>query len=461
MVKLKLFGTSGVRGEININLTPELAVKLSLAFSNFLGNFGTIAIGRDVRIQSKVLAKACISGAISGGLNVINVGVVPTPALLHIVKELKLNGAIMVTASHIPPKYAGILFFLGDTAELTPDEHKILERMILENKFKHCSWSEIGKVEYFDGSLDIYLKAIIRQVNVRKIRSFGAKVLIDPSNSAQSLFLVEIANEFGCKIFTLNDFPCEYFPGRGPDLHPRTLKFTSNYCKTLNVDFGIATDGDGDRCLFIDSNGKVLWGDTSGCIFAFRELSRLKGGIIVCPVNTSNLIFHVAKLCNGSVHLTKVGPPAIIGAVKKLGNVIFAFEESGKYIWPDNVLYGDPALALGKMIEILSERSVSLSNLVSSFPKYYRVKVAVDCPENIKLKVLNEVKKRINELNPVKIIDIDGLKLIFKDDSWLLFRPSGTEPVFRVFSESKDKILAEKLANLGVKLIKNIVSKFI
>ncbi|RLE55346.1 MAG: hypothetical protein DRJ26_00980, partial [Candidatus Methanomethylicota archaeon] len=452
-------GTSGVRGEIHNTLTPELAIKLSLAFAKFLGGSGFIAIGRDVRFQSSILAKACVAGATSGGLNVVDCGVLPTPALLHVVKELKLNGAIMVTASHTPPHFAGLLFFNGDTAELSPKEHEKIEKLVFSGSLSGVSWNEVGRVENFTGCLDIYLKSILRQVNVKAARSLGAKIVVDPSNSAQCMFLPLIARELGCEVFLINDFPDGAFPGRGPDLHPRFLTVTANYTKQLSADFAIATDGDGDRCLFVNEHGEVLWGDVVGCLFAREELMLKGGGVIVCPINTSNLIEYVCEIAGGEVRYSKVGPPAIIDVMKRFSNVIFAFEESGKYIWPKNVYYGDPGLALGKILEILCKYG-GLSSATSNFPRFHRVKIAVPCPEELKVKVLNWLKNKVSELNPSYIVDLDGLKVIFDDGSWLLLRPSGTEPVFRVFSESLDSCRADELAELGSSLVREALSEF-
>lgn len=455
----RLFGTSGVRGEIDKFLTPELVVKLSKAFAVFIGGSGTVAVGRDVRLHSRMLFEACVSGLLSGGVDVVDCGVIPTPTLLHVVKSYKLDGAVMITASHVPPQFGGVLFFHGDTAELGRDESKILEYFTFK-EFKYNSSTSLGKVVGLsvEEIFEVYLNSVTRLVNMKLVNSLGCQVILDLCNSAQSMFLPFIAREFGCKVFCINDFPNGYFPGRGADLHPKLLESTSRLLTKIKADFALATDGDGDRCLFIDDLGVILWGDIAGCLFAREELLRKGGGIIVCPINTSNLILHVTKELNGNVHFTRIGPPEIASSIKSLNSCVFAFEESGKYIWPENILYGDPALALGKLLEILSKYH-TLSRAVEMFPRFHQVKYKVSCPNEIKERVLSYLKVKVLDFDYKEIIDIDGLKIIFDDNSWLLLRPSGTEPVFRVFSESLDANYAKELALTGLNMVKEAIRK--
>lgn len=459
MSSSRLFGTSGVRGRIDKRLTPELAVKLSRAFAYFLGESGAVAIGRDVRLHSRILSEACIAGFLSCGVDVIDCGVLPTPALLQVTKEFALNGAVMITASHIPPQYAGVLFFLGDTAELGREESVVLESLVRED-LKCSSLVSLGEVTAIDAEdvLEIYLSSATRFVNIKRVRGFGSKVVLDLCNSAQSLFLPFVAMELGCEVFCINDFLSGYFPGRGADLHPKLLKSTTKLLTEIEADFALATDGDGDRCLFIDELGKVLWGDVAGCLFSREELLRKGGGVVVCPVNTSNLVLHVVEKSHGDVFFTRIGPPEIASSIKSTSGVIFAFEESGKYIWPENILYGDPALALGKLLEILCEYD-SLSKAVEVFPKFHQVKYNVPCPSEIKDKVLDYLEVKVLDFKCKEIVDVDGLKIIFDDDSWLFLRPSGTEPVFRVFSESLDAEYAEELALTGLNIVREVIRK--
>lgn len=223
---------------------------------------------------------------------------------------------------------------------------------------------------------------------------------------------------------------------------------------TYGADIGSATDADGDRAIFVDDEGKVLWGDASGCVFVKDILMKHLGGVIVAPINTSQLINWVCNVYNGKITYTKVGPACIVSGLKRV-KAVFGVEETGKNIWPEAILYGDWILATLKMLEIMAREQKSLSELVQEFPKFHMRKEAFHCPEALKKSVmmnaLKEWKKRGEE---AKVATIDGIKIIYPDGSWMLLRPSGTEPVFRIYVESQDPTRVQQLAKVGSELIK-------
>lgn len=452
MIKYRLFGTSGVRGEITSLLTPELAVKLSIAFSRFLGGSGDIAIGFDSRFSSRALVEACISGAMFSGLNVFYLGLIPTPVLLHVVKEFKLDGAIMVSASHTPPKYCGLIFFKGDTGELSPMESKIIEDLA----FSEFSISNVfGSLHYLCDVSSIYVESILRTFNLGSFDDLNLKIVCDIGNSPYASYFNKLFEYLGIDFIPINCHPDGFFPGRGANADLNSLNYASNIVKSGLANFGFGVDGDGDRCLFVDENGVVLSGDIIGALFSREALLKVHGGIIVCPINTSNIILDISSRFNGKVHFTRVGPPEIIEAVRNIDNVVFAFEESGKYIWPENILYGDPGYALVKMLEIILKYG-SIHEAIKDFPKYFQFKTSIPCADDYKNKVLSYLRSKLDVFNPKEVIDLDGLKLIL-DDGWILFRPSGTEDLFRVFVEGFDEHKTLKILDLSVKLVKDAI----
>ncbi|MCR6669012.1 MAG: hypothetical protein NDF51_03330 [archaeon YNP-WB-040] len=452
MSSKRLFGTSGVRGEINRILTPELTVKLSMAFSKFLGGSGDIAIGFDSRFPSRVLAEACVSGALFSGLNVYYVGLVPTPVLLHLVKVFRLDGAIMVSASHTPPKFCGIMFFKGDTGELSPSESNIIEGF-LESNLQFSGG--IGRLEYLHDICELYVDSVIGGFG--SIGGVGGfRVVGDMGNSAYAPYLQVLFDRLGVELIDVNSHPDGFFPGRGADVNASSLRDVSNMIVNGVGDFGFGVDGDGDRCIFVDENGCVVSGDLTGALFSREILLNTGGGVIVCPINTSNLIIDVSREFNGRVHFTRVGPPEIVEAVRRVNGVVFAFEESGKYIWPQNILYGDPGYAILYMLKLISKYG-SIVNAIRDFPKYFQFKVAIPCADEYKWLTLKSVREKLlTMVQPREIIDVDGLKVIF-DEGWILLRPSGTEDVFRVFVESLDEGWASKMFDLCVGLVKDVI----
>ncbi|MCW3997649.1 MAG: hypothetical protein NWF10_03670 [Candidatus Bathyarchaeota archaeon] len=451
MNKLRLFGTSGIRGKAIVEMTPKLAAKLGLTFASFLGNKGTVIVGRDVRLTAKALSNAIISGLNSGGVNVEDCNIAPTPAILWALKKKKLDAAIAVTGSHAPKNIIGFLFFKKDTSELSQTDSSIFEKLFV-NKIKKVPWNQVGKKIQVDIS-NLYLQSVLEHVNINKISSLKSTIVLDPGNGASTNYASKIFNAVNIKTAIINCDPNGSFPNRDPYPRPEVLGSLSNKVKELKADLGSATDGDGDRAIFVDDQGKILWGDQSAAIFAKNALIKSQGGVIVAPINSSRLINWICNNNNGKLVFSKIGPPAIVNSIKK-ENALMGIEETGKNIWTNTILYGDWILSTLKMLEIIKEMQSSLSDIVKTFPQYYMKKTMYSCPEHTKqavlAKALKEWQKRKEK---AKIITIDGLRINYSDGSWILFRPSGTEPVFRVYTESTKASRTKELANIGSKII--------
>lgn len=453
--KLKLFGTSGIRGIANTEMIPELATKLGLTYAAFLGNEGTVVVGRDVRPSAEALSTAFISGLLSGGVNVEDCGVTPTPAVLWALKNKELDGAAMVTGSHTPKEMIGFLFFLKDTAELSNEEANQFENIFF-NKTKPAAWKKGGKLSDFDIS-DLYLRSTLGNVNVRKISSSNFKVVLDPGNGASTSICAKILQAAGVDTLVINDELNGIFPGRDPYPRPEVLGELATKVRENRTDMGSASDADGDRAIFVDHKGNILWGDVSGCVFIKDVLLKNSRGSVVVPINSSQLVNWVCDKYNGKLVFSQVGPSAIVSSMKREGALI-GMEETGKNIWPDSILYGDWILSTLKMLEIMAEAQKSLCEIIREFPKFYLRKKTYFCPEKLKhivlIKVLEEWKKRGEE---AEIVTIDGVRINYPDGSWLLFRPSGTEAVFRIYSESQKLSRVEELENVGSELVNRIL----
>jgi len=449
--KLRFFGTSGIRGMANTEMTPELATKLGLTYANFLGNEGTVAVGRDVRLPAEALSFAFISGLLSGGVDVEDCGVTPTPAVLWALKRKELNGAAVVTGSHTPKEMIGFLFFMKDTAELSSKQAHQFEQIFF-SKAKPVTWNQVGKCSDVDIS-DLYLENLFDNVDLGKISSSNFKAVLDPGNGASAFIGADILQAAGVKTIMINGEPKGLFPGRDPYPRPEVLGGLAEEVKKCKADIGSATDADGDRAIFVDHEGTILWGDISGCVFVKDALLKHGGGTVVVPINTSQLLNWACDNYNGSLVFTRVGPSAIASNMKTKDAVI-GIEETGKNIWPDSILYGDWVLSTLKMLEIMVEEQKSLCEIVKDFPKFYMRKKIFHCSEQLKdvvlTQALEEWKKRGED---AEIVTIDGLRINYPDGSWLLFRPSGTEAVFRIYMESRELSRLQLLEDIGSEIV--------
>lgn len=455
MNKLRLFGTSGIRGKAKTEMTSVLAKKLGLTFARFLGNDGTVIVGRDVRLTAEKLSKSIVSGLVSGGINVEDCGIAPTPAILWALKKRRLNGAIVITGSHTPKNMIGFLFFKEDTSELSHEDSIQFENLY-NTQIKKVTYDHLGKRFELDVS-KIYLECLFERVNINKISSLNYKVVLDPGNGASTLFCSDIFKKAEIKAFIINNEPNGLFPNRDPYPRPEVLNDLSSKVREINADLGSASDGDGDRAIFVDDKGKVLWGDLSGAIFAKKALINHGGGNIVTPINSSQLIAWVCKNYGGNLFFTKIGPPSIVKTMKEK-SAIMGLEETGKNIWSNGIFYGDWILSTLKMLEIMAREGKSLLDIAKTFPNFYMKKEIFYCNTNMKTQVLNQVLNEWKKRNEkAQLIFIDGIRINYEDNSWILFKPSGTEPVFRVYSESISLDRVEELANMGTKIVKKVL----
>jgi phosphomannomutase/phosphoglucomutase len=453
-VPSRLFGTSGIRGRVDEFLTPEFAERVCLSFATLLDNQGTCLVGRDVRPESEMIQKAVMSGLSAGGLAALDCGVVPTPAALFALKKLQYQAAVMVTGSHVPAPTTGMLFFLDDTGEMDSRGEERVEDLFRSEQWRRVPKNEEGTIGRLE-ILDVYQYEIRRQLG-----SLGKyRVVVDPGNGAACATIGRILGNLGCEVITINGRPDGTFPSRSPYPHPSTLGQLASAVKDANADLGVGTDSDGDRALFATREGQILWGDITGALFVKNEFETRGRGRIVSTVNTSGLVQLLCQQYGGSLTVTKVGPPAIAEALRNYGDILFATEESGKHIWPDVILYGDAALATGKLLQIMKRNQRSLGELQSELPKFHQLKTTVPCSERLKSQAFRLVLEMWKQPKEAQMSTIDGLKVIYPDLSWFLVRYSGTEPIFRCQSESRDLDEARKLHEIATELVRKAIAK--
>jgi phosphoglucosamine mutase len=449
-----LFGTSGIRGLVNESLTPEVALKAGLAFAAFLANQGTVVVGRDVRTQSQLIQNALTTGLLAGGVNVVDCGVTVTPALLHALKNYRYEGGVSVTGSHTPAQMTGILLFLGDTGEMDQSHEVRFEEIYRDNQPGRMPWNQLGKLAVLEVK-ENYFEALRKHLGLIQ----GYRIVADPGNGAAYDTLSSALESMGCEVITINEEPDGRFPSRSPYPQPSTLGQLSRAVVENGADLGIGTDSDGDRAIFVTSTGEALWGDITGALFAMHELDARNGGRVIVTINTSSLIQRVCKEHAGLVTVTRVGPPAMVEGIRKNSDAIFAIEESGKYIWPQVIMYGDAAFATGKLLQIMKSTQKSLNELRGDLPRFHLLKQNIPCPFELEPRAMELLMRSWKASGNEQVLAIDGLRVDYQDHSWFLVRPSGTEPVLRCYGEAPDLEKARLLLNIATGLANDSVVK--
>ncbi len=444
----RLFGTNGVRGVVNEDMNTELALNLGMAIGTFFS--APLAIGTDTRTSNHMLKNAVVSGLLSTGCVVYDADVSPSPALQYYVKTNEVAGGVIITASHNPPEFNGIKVVDGDGTELAREKEKRIEDIFFGRKWKREKWDRIGTVQEVD-TIHPYIDAIISSIDIEKIKKRKFTVVLDCGNGAGSSTGPYILSKCGCRVLTLNSNPDGTFPGRNAEPLKENVGDLLTAVKEWKADVGIAYDGDADRAIFVDENGDYIYGDKTLSIVSGYMVEK-EGGVVVTPVSTSSCVEDFVKEKGGSVVYTKVGSPIVARKMIEI-QATFGGEENGGLIFPRHQYCRDAGMATAAILEIMTLKKKELSELVGEIPHYFLVKTKVKCTHEKK----EEIMKKFLQMEKNEIDLTDGAKICF-DDGWVLVRPSGTEPIIRIYAEGKREERAEERAQEYKNKLEKIIS---
>ena len=444
----RLFGTNGVRFVPGVTHDLDFVINLSEAIGTYFGS-GEIMLGQDGRLSSTALANAAVSGLMSSGRDVAEAGLVPTPALQYAVKTMKLRGGVMVTASHNPPKYNGLKVVGPEGAEVARLDEQRIEKIYFDRSQSKADWKTVGVARNEPSVNRSYIAGVRSRVNPKQISDRKFTVVMDLGNGAQSMTAPYLVESLGCKLVTLNSVVDGNFPGRGPEPTPETLKDLSAAVKSVGADLGVAYDGDGDRAIFSDEEGRILWGDQSGCLIADFVLTKHPGATLVTSVASSQAVEAVAKRRGAKVLRTRVGSVDISRALLER-NAVFGFEENGGCIYHPHLPARDGGMTTALLLECLAGKGMAFSKALSfAVPRFYQAKTKVEVSHNRVGAAMGAVEKQAKG----EVEKIDGVKVWTDDRSWVLVRPSGTEPVIRIFAESGTQDGADQLVKKFAKVV--------
>lgn len=436
----RLFGTNGIRGLVNKELAPEITIRIGKAIGTFFQR-GTLIVGFDARTSGPMLSRAVISGLNSTGCNVMMAGMAPTPSLQYAIRNHKLDGGVIVTASHNPPEYNGIKVIWKDGVEVSHEQETQIEDIFFGNKSKPVEWNKIGTATDLLGINKEYVEGIKRHVDTKRVATRNYHVVIDAANSVGSLAAPYLLRDLGCKVTTINANIDGTFPGRLPEPRPENLEELATIVRAVHANLGVAFDGDADRSVFIDETGRISWGDATFALVEKHFLKKNRGERIVTPVSSSSIVKETAEQFGGKLEWTKVGSVTVSQTMKKTKAKLGGEENGGIFYGPHQAVR-DGAMSTALILGIMAETNMKLSALLGELPKYYIEKGKIECPEELKTKTLERLIKEVNEKN---VSTIDGIKIWFEDKSAILIRPSGTEPIYRLYAEAKTQRRAKQL----------------
>lgn len=448
----RLFGTNGVRGIFGQDLNLEFVMKISYALASFFAE-GTILVGFDGRLSSPILSRVVTAAVNSRGTDTALGGLVPTPCLQYATKHLGYDGGIMITASHNPPEYNGVKAIAKDGVEISREDELRIEHLF--NSENVPPIQTLGTEVNDDRIISSYLDSVTQVVDSKKISSMGFKVVMDLGNGTQALVAPVLAQRLGCKVLTLNGNVDGHFPGRGSEPTSDNLETLASLVKSSNADLGVAYDGDGDRSIFCDERGQIIGGDKLGALLVDYLLKNgYEGTDIVCPVNTSMMVGMVAQSKGSRVIHTKVGSVEVSREMIKR-RALLGLEENGGFMNARLNCVRDGALTTLLVLEMLSSQSgkQALSQEILRLPKVFQFKTKFKCgTRDLAEQVVNACASHGTN---IKIEMIDGVKIWLDEETWVMVRPSGTEPLIRMYAESTDKDLLDSKVREFSNLIRN------
>ena len=446
---MKLFGTAGIRGTLWEKVTPELAMRMGMAVGTYVDG-ETIAVARDGRTSSVMLRNAMISGLLSTGKEVLDLGLIPTPALAWATRE-HADGGVMITASHNPPTDNGIKVFNGDGTEFYVEQEGELEELYFSGNFRKASWDGIKTVKNLEVVED-YIQAVLDFVN----HETSLKVLYDGANGAGSVLAPYLLREMGAKVMSVNAHVDGHFPGRKPEPRYENISYLGKLARELGVDLVIAQDGDADRIAVFDERGNYLTEDTVIALFAKRYVEEHGGGTVVVSIDTGSRIDHVVEEAGGRVVRIPLGQPH--DGIKRY-KAIFA-AEPWKLVHPSFGPWIDSFVTMGLLIKMIDENGPLSEIVKAEIPEFYLTKKNVLCPDELKEGAVESAAKVLKEKLGDEIketLTISGYRFNLKDRSWVLVRPSGTEPKIRVVVEAPTEKRRDELFELAYSTVAKAV----
>ena len=439
-----IFREYDIRGVAGKDLTEDVVEKIGRSYGTLIQKTmgKEIVVGRDVRLSSEPFSKLLIKGIAGTGCNVLDVGVVPTPVLYFSIAHYGKSGGVMITGSHNPIEYNGFKL-CRELFSIYGREIQELRKIIEENSFIRGS----GKVEV-DNPIPAYMNEVTSRIKVEK----PLKVVVDAGNGTGGEVAPEIFRRIGCEVVELYCEPDGRFPNHLPD--PTVPEFVADLRKKTKeerADLGIGLDGDADRIGAIDNEGNIVWGDKLLALYA-REILKKGKQKVIFDVKCSQGLIEDIEAHGGIPIMWKTGH-SLIKKKMKDENSPLAGEMSGHMFFSDNYYgYDDAIFAGARLLELLSKTEKSFAELISEIPGYVTTpEIRIDCSDETKFKVVEEVKKYFKE--KYSTIDIDGVRILFPG-GWGLVRASNTQPVIVVRFEAKTEQRLEEIKNTVMEKLK-------
>ncbi len=448
------FGTSGLRGVVGVDITPDTCHSVGRAVATGLVPGARVCIARDTRLTGEQVRDWTVNGLLSSGVDVVDFGIAPTPVLAGLTRAGDFSAGVMLTASHNPPEYNGIKLFDSAGCGFSREQEERIEQVCDDGRFTCGS----GTLERDKTALKRYLATIPADL-ARKAAQSGIPLMVDPGNGAASMFVRAVFQKLGLEVIAVNDTSDGMFPGRGAEPSASTLVGTSQALCDSTSDIAACFDGDADRVLFCDRDGFIGL-DEMVAFVAHNRVQETERFSLATTVETGLLPQYALERIDATVIRGRVGDVAVAHLTRQ-EDAALGCESVGVYIFPELGLYPDSIVATLHVLAAAGE-APAIRRFLGGLPTVHLVKRKIPCAwplmHRVMERVLDDLPQALGWGAAAVVNTIDGCRLE-TPDAWLLVRASGTEPVVRITSESVSKADADRAAGRAESVVSLLIEQ--
>lgn len=448
-----MVSVAGIRGIVGDSLRPEEFLKYVLAFATLMKG-GKIVLGGDTRVSRDMMRHLAFAGLLSSGCQVIDLGLVPTPTVGLMVRKLKAAGGIAITASHNPVQWNAFKFFGSHGSFLNSEDNAVMQQIISTESYIRKPYDQLGKVISEASAIETHLSQIYPCIDVEAIRQKQFKVVVDCVNGVGGLIAKPLLETLNCKVEFLYTDVDALFP-RDPEPLPENLTELGAKVKSMGADIGFAIDPDADRLAIVNEAGKPIGEERTLALCTAHVLQKTQDDsekVVVANLSTSQSLDRVVEKFGGILKRTPIGEAHVVGEITR-SNAVIGGEGNGGIIFPQVHPGRDSATGIALILDYLAASGKTISELNSEIPVYemVKIKLPVRAERSEIIKILEaEYTDCERNLN-------DGFKAIYPD-CWVHVRPSGTEPVVRIFAEAETEAEALSLVERAKNVLNSLAT---
>ncbi|HYI45748.1 MAG TPA: sugar phosphate nucleotidyltransferase [Actinomycetota bacterium] len=452
-----LFGSRGVTGKVNVGITPQVAVRLGMAYGTTLKRDSVVVTGRDASRSARTIKRALIAGLNSTGVTCQDLELVPMPLTRFTVRNRQASGGIGVRTSAGDPEVVEIRLLDAGGADISLGAQRKIERVFYREDYRRSSAAKLGELEFPPRALEQYSSGLIGALDIKAIRALAPKVVIEYAHGPASLIGPALLGRLGCDFLAVNAFTDEHRPILSNEDFLRLLEELTEHVRKSGSDLGVLLEPGGEIAHLVDGRGRIVPQERALLAFMQHEANRGAGKVAV-PVSTTQRALEVVAGGGGEIEWS---PISIAGLMARAAEdeVVFAGTEDGAFIWPDFMPAPDALMTFGKALELVAVAGQPLADLIDDLPEFHVARREVRTPWELKGTVMRELAATHGASDPNSdLVLIDGVKIV-RGNEWVLVIPYPDEPACKVWAEAPDGARSEQLADEYARIVEQIIER--